>query len=341
MNGNNLLSDEYLITADNIKKYYTLKHNFLKSKNVVVKAVDGVSLQIEKGKTLGIVGESGCGKTTLGRCLIRAIDPTDGQIVFFKSKQDKINLTELNNNELRSYRKFFQMIFQDPYSSLNPRLTVGEIIKEALLYHDLKINNYDEKVVDILKVVGLEEQHFHRYAHAFSGGQRQRIGIARALISQPQFIVCDESVSALDVSIQAQIINLLINLQKKYNLTYLFISHDLSVVKYISDYIAVMYLGKIVEKGEKKHIFNNPMHPYTHALLSSVPVPDPFRKKTRTILPGEPPNPISPPSGCSFHPRCKYAKDKCKKEIPEFIQTGEGQHVACHFVKEIKLSKIF
>jgi peptide/nickel transport system ATP-binding protein len=341
MNGTQSMDDSKILQATNIKKHFSAKKNFFgKSKNIV-KAVDGVSLSINKGQTFGIVGESGCGKTTLGRCLIRAIDPTSGEIKLTKNNGEEVNLESLNDSELRAYRKYFQMIFQDPYSSLNPRLTVGEIIKEALLYFDLDLKNIDDKVIEMLKIVGLEDHHFHRYAHAFSGGQRQRIGIARALIAQPDFIVCDESVSALDVSIQAQIINLLIELQKKFHLTYLFISHDLSVVKYISDYIAVMYVGKIVEQGDKKIIFENPKHPYTHALLSSVPIPDPFKKKVRTILPGEPANPTSIPLGCSFHPRCKFAKDKCKNEIPDLMKIDENHDVACHYADQIKLDKLF
>jgi oligopeptide transport system ATP-binding protein len=293
-----------------------------------VQAVDGLSFQVTKGETLGLVGESGCGKSTAGRAILQLYKPTGGSVVF----QGK-DLTKLDGGEMRKMRRHLQMIFQDPYASLNPRMTVGSIISEPMQIHNLvPKKNRNERVQELLQTVGLNPYFANRYPHEFSGGQRQRIGVARALAANPAFIVADEPVSALDVSIQAQIINLLEELQEQFGLTYLFIAHDLSVVRHISDRVAVMYLGKMMELADRNSIYDDPLHPYTKALLSAVPVPDPIveKKRERIILTGDVPSPINPPSGCHFHTRCPYAMDVCKKIEPRFVDQGGGHFVACH-----------
>ncbi len=314
------------IQARNVRKYFRLKKNGIGAKPVYVRAVDDVSFDIRKGETLGVVGESGCGKSTLGRTLIRLYEPTGGSIFF-----DGEDIAALDKEALRKKRQDMQLIFQDPYSSLNPRMTVGTIIGEPLEIHT-KLTAFERKtrVEELLSLVGLSPYHLRRYPHEFSGGQRQRISIARAIALNPRFVVCDEAVSALDVSIQAQVINLFAELQKKLSLTYLFISHDLSVVKHISDRILVMYLGKSMELADSKELFSEPRHPYTRALLSAVPVPDPHREVRHELLTGDVPSPINPPSGCVFHTRCPVAMARCADEVPEFRDTGGGHFVACH-----------
>jgi peptide/nickel transport system ATP-binding protein len=307
------------------------------SQKAPVKAVSDVSFTVNKGETIGIVGESGCGKTTLGRCIVRAIDDAKGQVHYTAYDGEVYDFIQIDKKTMKKVRKEIQMIFQDPYSSLDPRMTVLDIIKEPLLANYPKMKDMDQKVMDIAKKVGLNPNLLKRYPHAFSGGQRQRIGIARALILEPRVIVCDEAVSALDVSIQAQVINLLKDLQKEMDLTYLFISHDLSVVEFISDKVGVMYLGKMVEFAETKTLFAKPRHPYTEALLSAVPVADPSMKKERIPLEGEIPNPSNPPSGCYFHERCRYAVEKCKQEAPTLVEIEKGHQVACHRGLELQL----
>lgn len=316
-----------LIEARNIKKYFPLKSGFFKKNVLYVKAVDDVSFNIYEGETLGVVGESGCGKSTLGRTILRLHTPTGGSILF-----ENNDIAKLSRENLRLKRKDMQLIFQDPFSSLNPRQTVGDIIGEPLYIHNKKMTYEERKkrVEDLLSLVGLSPYHLRRYPHEFSGGQRQRISIARAIALNPKFVVCDEAVSALDVSIQAQVINLLMELQQKLKLTYLFISHDLSVVKHICDRILVMYLGKSMELTESAELFRNPLHPYTQALLSSVPVPDPHKKVTHALLVGDVPSPINPPSGCVFHTRCPKVMDVCSKIKPEFNEVENGHFVACH-----------
>ncbi len=293
----------------------------------VARAVDGVSFSIAKGETLGLVGESGCGKTTVGRSIIRLYDPTAGSIVF-----DGIDLAHLSQREMLPFRRRMQMIFQDPYASLNPRMTVGDIVMEPMTIHSLHApKERSDRARELLRVVGLNSEHANRYPHEFSGGQRQRIGIARSLAASPEFIVCDEPISALDVSIQAQIVNTLEDLQKEFGLTYLFIAHDLSMVKHISDRIAVMYLGTMVEIAGSNELYARPLHPYTEALLSAIPVPDPDRADARKRIPleGEIPNPINPPSGCKFHTRCRYAETRCGEVVPELTDRGNGHFSAC------------
>ena len=315
-----------LLNIRGLKKYFTVEGGFLSGRRSVVKAVDGVDLQIYRGETLGLVGESGCGKTTLGRLIMRLEDPTEGEI-FFEGE----NVFKYSGERLKSYHRKVQLIFQDPYSSLNPRKSAGSIIREPFIVHKLaNKREREEEVVKLLKVVGLSVEQMGRYPHEFSGGQRQRIGVARAIALRPKLVIADEPVSALDVSIQAQILNLLEDLQRDFDLTYLFISHDLSVVEHVSDRIAVMYLGKIVELAERKTFYENPLHPYTRVLLSAVPVPDPERKKRRIVLNGDVPSPTDPPVGCSFHPRCPHRMDVCDKVEPKLIDRGEGHYVACH-----------
>ena len=317
-----------LLQVKNLVKHFPIKGGLLQRVVDRVHAVDGVSFDMQAGETLGVVGESGCGKSTTGRCLLRLIEPTSGE-VWFEGK----NVTAMGKHALRAMARDMQIIFQDPYASLNPRMTVGSIIGEALTIHKLTANarEYDERIVDLLETVGLAADHRRRYPHEFSGGQRQRIGIARALAVSPKLVVCDEAVSALDVSIQAQVINLLEDLQAKFNLTYIFIAHDLSVVEHISDRVAVMYLGRIVEIAPAKELYTRPLHPYTEALLSAVPIPDPQVRRKRITLQGDVPSPIHPPSGCHFHTRCSIArKGLCDVIKPELKQNGTGHWVACH-----------
>lgn len=314
-----------LLQIKNLTKYFPVNQAFLSRKKEDVKAVDGVTLEINDGETVGLVGESGCGKSTLGRCVIRLIEPSSGD-VFFEDQ----NITDYNPTEMREIRRKMQIIFQDPYASLNPRMRVGDIIGEGMEIHniasgdDLKI-----KVMELLERVGLRDEHYDRYPHEFSGGQRQRVGVARALAVNAKFIVADEAVSALDVSIQAQILNLLQDLQNEFKLTYFFISHDLRVVEHVSDRVAVMYLGKIVEIAPAAKIYSDSQHPYTRALLSAVPIPDPTRKAERIILEGDVPSPINPPPGCSFHPRCPFAEKICSEKEPELAYDGD-HGVSCH-----------
>ncbi len=319
-----------LLQVQNLKVHFPVKHGLFSRVRAHVKAVDGVSLEVAPGETLGLVGESGCGKTTLGRAIIRLIEPTAGTVSF-----EGEEITRLGSAELRRRRRKFQMIFQDPYGSLNPRMTVGEIIGEAIEIHKLAADDAarDARVKELLLAVGLDPVHAQRYPHEFSGGQRQRIGIARALAVEPQLIVCDEPVSALDVSVQAQIINLLKDLQVQKGLAYLFIAHDLAVVEHISRRVAVMYLGKVVELAASRSVCREPKHPYTQALISAVPVVDPDSKRQRIVLPGDVPSPINPPSGCSFHPRCPVAEARCKVELPALREITAGHWAACHLAK--------
>ena len=323
------LKKRTLLKVENLQKYFPIRKRIIVQKHVGdVKAVDGVSFDIRRGETLGMVGESGCGKSTIGRTILRLLEPTAGKVTF----EGRV-LNDLSGEEMRKMRSQMQMIFQDPYASLNPRMRVGDIIGEPILIHGISNRAEREKRVrKLLDVVGLSPYHGARYPHEFSGGQRQRIGIARALSVNPKLIVCDEPVSALDVSIQAQVINLLEDLQKEFDLTYLFIAHDLSVVKHISDRVVVMYLGKMVELSDSEELYKNPLHPYTIALLSAIPVPDPTVKKDRIILKGVVPSPVNPPSGCHFHTRCPKVQEICKQRDPEFKDIGNGHFVACHLV---------
>ena len=317
-----------LLKVQNLVKHFPIRGGLLSRTVDHVHAVDGVSFDLAAGETLGVVGESGCGKSTTGRCILRLIEPTSGE-VWFEGK----SVTTANKTELRALARDMQIIFQDPYASLNPRMTVGAIVGEALIIHKLAktAREHEERVVQLLETVGLNADHMRRYPHEFSGGQRQRIGIARALAVSPKLVVCDEAVSALDVSIQAQVINLLEDLREQFKLTYIFIAHDLSVVEHISHRVAVMYLGRIVEIAPAKALYNEPRHPYTEALLAAVPIPDPSIKRTRVHLQGDVPSPIHPPAGCHFHTRCPIAqKGLCDKEKPVLKTVGNGHAVACH-----------
>ena len=318
---------ETLLKVRNLVKHFPVHGGIFKGQVDRVHAVDGVSFDLASGETLGLVGESGCGKSTTGRCILRLIEPTAGE-VWFEGKE----VTALERSDLQRLRRDMQIIFQDPFASLNPRMTVGQIIGEALVIHKLAKDSreHDAKVAELLEAVGLNPDYRRRYPHEFSGGQRQRIGIARALAVSPKLIVCDEPVSALDVSIQAQVINLLEDLQRKFSLTYLFIAHDLSVVEHISRRVAVMYLGRIVEIARQEDLYKRPMHPYTEALLSAVPVPNPRLKREKRIIQGDVPSPMRPPPGCAFHTRCPYAVDRCRKETPPLIEVKPGHRVACH-----------
>ncbi|MED9933188.1 MAG: dipeptide ABC transporter ATP-binding protein [Catenibacillus sp.] len=320
------IKNDNILEVKDLKKYFPIKGGFLGGAKGAVKAVDGISFNIKRGTTMGLVGESGCGKSTAGRTILRLIEKTDGSVKF--NGQD---IYALDKKELKELRTKMQIIFQDPYSSLSPRLPVGEIIGEAVREHKLvPKKDFDDYVDKVMADCGLQPFHKDRYPHEFSGGQRQRICIARALALNPEFIVCDEPVSALDVSIQAQVINLLKDLQEKRNLTYLFISHDLSVVEHISDTIGVMYLGSMVEYGSKESIFSNPRHPYTKALFSAIPMPDPDKKMNRVILEGSIPSPANPPKGCKFHTRCKECMGICRKEAPKAVEVEDGHYVVCH-----------
>ena len=331
-----------ILEVKNLTKYFPIKSGFFKRLVGNVQAVDDVSFNLIEGETLGLVGESGCGKTTASRCVLRAVDPTSGEINFRTSDGNTVDMASLNSRELRPIRKEIQMIFQDPFSSLNARMTLLDIVGEPLLVNG--VSNREERlerVSELLTLVGLRPEYMQRYPHAFSGGERQRIGIARALALNPRVVVADEPVSALDVSVQAQVINLLMDLQEQLKLTYLFVAHDLSVVKQISDRVAVMYVGKMVEIASTKKIFEKPLHPYTEALLNAVPVPDPRKRKSeKKHLSGEVANPASPPSGCYFHPRCPYAQDICKTTKPTLEEVQPGRFVSCHRAKELDLSGI-
>jgi oligopeptide/dipeptide ABC transporter ATP-binding protein len=321
-------SDDILIKVSNLKKYFPVKNQFIGSERKFVKAVDGVSFEIKKGETFGLVGESGCGKSTLGRSITRLYDVTSGDIFF-----EGTNIAKLNKRELNEYHRRMQIIFQDPYSSLNPSMNVEELIDEPLTLHtNLSKQERQKKIERLLEMVGLRKTDMEKFPHEFSGGQCQRIGIARAISTEPDFILCDEPISALDVSIQAQVVNMLEDLQKEMGLTYLFVAHDLSMVRHISDRIGVMYLGNIVEIAESNELYKNPLHPYTKALLSAIPVADPRKAKesARQIIEGDIPSPIDVPSGCRFHTRCPYASPKCKEVSPEMKEVGNGHFAACH-----------
>ena len=327
------MNEEPLLQVRNLKKYFPIKQGFFNQVVGQIRAVDGINFDLYHGECLGLVGESGSGKTTVGRSVLRALSPTDGQVLF-RLDDRSYDLATATEGTLRPLRQHMQMIFQDPYSSLNPRMTVFDIIGEPLLVNGVSDKSErEQRVQELLTQVGLKPEHMRRYPHAFSGGQRQRIGIARALALHPKLIVADEPVSALDVSVQAQVLNLLQELQENFQLTYLFIAHDLSVVGHISDRIAVMYAGKLVELGATDELFRQPRHPYTEALLAAVPVPEPSRDRNRTLLSGEVADPANLPSGCVFHPRCPYAEDRCKTEVPEFREIATGHLARCHLVE--------
>ena len=335
MNGsNNNSKGSMLLEVTDLKKHFPIRKGVLQRVRGQVKAVDGVTFDLRKGETLSIVGESGCGKTTAGRSLLRLLEPTAGRAVWHGDEaRGPVELFDLSEKEMRSYRRDMQIIFQDPYASLNPRITVGNAVGEALKVHGLASGRELEKrVASLLERVGLRPEVANRYPHEFSGGQRQRVGIARALALEPKLIVCDEAVSALDVSIQAQVINLLKDLQDEFDLSYIFIAHDLSVVKYISDRVAVMYLGRLVETGETKQIFEDPQHPYTRALLSAIPTPDPTKRSEHIPLAGDVPSPINPPAGCHFHTRCPVVEDRCLEEYPESVEVASGHCASCHLL---------
>ncbi len=321
-----------ILKVENLVMHFPIYRGVIRRQVAAVHAVDGISFSIRRGETMGLVGESGCGKSTTGRTILQLYKPTSGSVIF-----DDVDLVKLRGGELRKMRRKMQMIFQDPYASLNPRMTVGNIVAEPLMVHNVASGReIQERVEHLLNIVKLDPSFANRYPHEFSGGQRQRIGVARALALQPSFIVCDEPISALDVSIQAQVINLLEDLQKQFNLTYLFIAHDLSVVRHISDRVAVMYLGVIVEIADRAELYASPLHPYTQALLSAVPIPDPVAdaRRQRTILEGDVPSPVNPPSGCRFRTRCPIAKSVCAEQVPEFRELKPDHFVACHFAEQ-------
>jgi peptide/nickel transport system ATP-binding protein len=337
-NGHAAPAEGDLLVVKDLQKYFPITRGFSRKVIGEVKAVDGVSFTLKEGETLGLVGESGCGKTTTSRLILRGYDPTGGEIQFKDRRRGWVDIAKLDKGQMKGLRRHIQMIFQDPYSSLNPRMTLLQIVGEPLLVNGVaRGNELKDRVAHLLSVVGLRPEYMVRYPHAFSGGQRQRIGIARALALNPQLVVCDEPVSALDVSIQAQTLNLLQDLQEEFKLTYLFVAHDLSVVEHISDRMAVMYVGKIVELAETEALYLNPLHPYTEALLSAVPKPDPAYRKRRIVLQGEVADPSNVPPGCPFHPRCQYAQDVCKTEVPQLRELRPGRFVSCHRADELNL----
>jgi peptide/nickel transport system ATP-binding protein len=331
--------DGALLRVRRLKRFFPVRSRSARRTGAQVRAVDGVGFNLREGETLALVGESGSGKTTTARCVVRADIPTEGEVLLRTDRGDVVDLAPLSRKELRPFRAQLQMIFQDPRSSLNPRLTVRDIVGEPLLVNGVRSSEErSDRVEEMLRLVGLPVQFMNRYPHAFSGGQRQRIGIARALALNPRLVVADEPVSALDVSVQAQILNLLLDLQERLGLTYLFVSHDLSVVKVISDRVAVMYVGQIVELADTETLYAAPRHPYTSALLASIPIPDPRLRNRREALPGEVANPADPPSGCYFHPRCRYATDRCRTEAPEWREIAPGHLVRCHLAEELSLA---
>lgn len=330
--------DQPLLEVENLQKHFPIQRGFLSRTVGYVKAVDGVSFSVRRGETLGLVGESGCGKTTTGRLIMRAYDPTAGNVWFNDRNLGRVNIPKLERQQLKQLRQNIQLIFQDPYSSLNPRWSLLQIVGEPFVVNGIaKGSEVKDRVAELLRVVGLRPEYMNRYPHAFSGGQRQRIGIARALALNPQLVVCDEPVSALDVSVQAQILNLLQDLQQQFGLTYVFIAHDLSVVEHISDRVAVMYVGKLVESAPTSELFLKPLHPYTEALLSAVPKPDPRQRTEPIVLQGEVADPANPPSGCYFHPRCRYKIDRCASEAPQLRTLHDGHMVSCHRAEELQL----
>ncbi|MBO9323977.1 MAG: dipeptide ABC transporter ATP-binding protein [Roseiflexus sp.] len=331
MAGQRSVSNDTLLEVNNLVKYFPIKGGILRRTVAVVKAVDGVSFTLKRGETLGLVGESGCGKTTTGRTILRLEKATSGEVIF-----DGKDVLAASGSQLKALRRDMQIVFQDPYASLDPRMTIGESVAEGLTIHGIGSKaERIERVREVLSKVGLHPSHMERFPHEFSGGQRQRIGIARALVMNPKLIVCDEPVSALDVSIQAQVLNLLRNLQQEFGLTYLFIAHNLSVVEHISNRVGVMYLGKMVELAERMELFRHPLHPYTKALISAIPIPNPAIRRERIILQGDVPSPINPPKGCRFHPRCWMARDICREVEPVFEEKAPGHWSACHFAYEV------